>query len=526
MDPASQIRRTAHEYADATALVVGCHEQTYGELFDRATRLTNALQAYGVASGDRVAMLGENGIETLEQVAACALGNYARVTLYSYHSADVNRYLLELTGTRALLVQWRLLPALAPLLKDLEDLLVIGYGAPLPAAPAGSLVYEDLLAAAATKPVIVPCRGEDVHIIRFSSGTTGKPKGIYHSIDRWMAYNNEWRWVTPMITNRSTYLMPGSIAHLGVAFLWQFLAVGGRFVLMPAFDAGEALRLIEAYQVTHTAVAPVMIRDLVDHPDAGTRDLSSLECVMYAGSPIATTTLRRAIERFGPVMFQLYAQSEVMPITLLQPYQHVLDGDVADVARLRSAGRGTPNVSLTVRGEEGEILPTGKVGEIAASSPGQMTGIWHDPEAERARILPDGAILTRDMGYLDDQGFLFLVDRKDDMIVSGGYNIWPSELEEVIASHPAVIDVCVVGVPSERWGETPRALIVPRATPEPDSASLERELIELTRKRLGSVKKVTSVELVEELPRSGAGKLLRSLIKSRFWTDDIRVGGS
>lgn len=526
MDPASQIRRTAQDYPHATALVVDGREPTYGEVFDRATRLTNALRAHGVASGDRVAMLGDNSIETLEQVAACALGNYARVTLYAYHSAEVNRYLLELTGSRAILVQWRFLPALAPLLEGLEDLLVIGYGESSPTAPDGCLVYEHMLAAADSEPVIVPCKGDDVHIIRFSSGTTGKPKGIYHSIDRWTAYNNEWRWVTPLITDRSTYLVPGSIAHLGVAFLWQFLAVGGRFVLMPTFDAGEALRLIETYRVTHTAVAPVMIRDLIDHPDAHTRDLTSLDCMMYAGSPIATTTLRRAIECFGPVMFQLYAQSEVMPITLLQPHQHVLEGDAAEVSRLRSAGRATPNVSLTVRGETGEILPAGTVGEIAANSPGQMSGIWRDREAERVRVLPDGAILTRDMGYLDDRGFLFLVDRKDDMIVSGGYNIWPSELEDVIASHPAVSDVCVVGVPSERWGETPLALVVPRVATELDAASLVRELVELTRERLGSVKKVSSVEFVQELPRSGAGKLLRSLIKSRYWTDDIRVGGS
>lgn len=524
MDPASQIRRVARERGGSTAVVVGEQELTYGQLFDRATRLANGLRNLGVQPGDRVAMLGDNSIETLEQVAACALGNHVRVTLYAYHSAEVNRYLLELTGCRAIVVQRRYLARLAPLVADLPDLVVVAYGDAADAQKGHD--YDALLSSSSDEPVVVPCTPDDVHIIRFSSGTTGRPKGIYHSIRHWKAYNDEWRWVTPLVTTRSTYLVPGSIAHLGVAFLWQFLAVGGRFVLMPSFNPAEALHAIEAYRVTHTAMAPVMIKDLLDHEDARRRDLTSLECLMYAGSPIATTTLRRAVSTFGPVLYQLYAQSEVMPVTVLQPHEHVLDGAPEETGRLRSAGRATPHVRLTVRDDDGKELGPGQVGEVAAWSPGQMTGFWNDPDADKARLLPDGAILTRDMGYLDEQGYLFLVDRKDDMIVSGGYNIWPSELEDTLAAHPAVADVCVVGVPSERWGETPLAVVVPK-DPDVDHDVLLQELIALTRDRLGSVKKITSLELVDELPRSGAGKLLRSHIKSRYWSSDgVRIGGS
>lgn len=168
-------------------------------------------------------------------------------------------------------------------------------------------------------------------------------------------------------------------------------------------------------------------------------------------------------------------------------------------------------------------MPTGEVGEVAAATPGSMSGLWNDPEGTGARTLDDGSVLTRDMGRLDDDGFLYLADRKEDMIISGGYNIWPAELENAIASHPAVQDVCVVGVPHEKWGETPKAVVVLATgeTVEPE------ELIELTRARVGPVQKVTSVEFAEELPRSGIGKVLRREVRERYWSGrGERVSGA
>jgi acyl-CoA synthetase (AMP-forming)/AMP-acid ligase II len=521
MDPATIVRRAAVMYRDNVAVRLEGRNQTYGEMFGRACRLANALRRFGAAPGDRVATLGDNAFESIEQAAACALGNLPRATLYTYQSAATNRYLLELTGARALIVQSKYAAEILPLLEGLRDLrAVLVYNG---AVPSGALDYESALAAAAEEDPQVPVADTDVHIIRFSSGTTGRPKGIYHSVERWAQYNNEWRWITPMLTERSRYLVPTSLNHLGVAFLWGVLAVGGCILPMPSFDPRRALELLEGEHITHAVAAPVMIREMLRDPSSRTRDFTALQCLMYAGSPIAQDTLAAAIKVFGSSLFQLYAQSEAMPITMLLPHQHVLEAAGRDARRLKSVGRPAPNVVVTIRDEDGNVLPAGSIGEIAARGPSTMSAIWNDPEATAKRTLADGSVLTRDMGYMDEDGFVYLVDRKDDMIVSGGYNIWPSELEEALASHPAVAEACVFGVPDEKWGETPLAVVALRTGMH---ASTE-ELIAHTRKVVGGVKKITQVSFVPALPRTSTGKVLRQALKEPYWSGfDSRIAGS
>jgi acyl-CoA synthetase (AMP-forming)/AMP-acid ligase II len=224
--------------------------------------------------------------------------------------------------------------------------------------------------------------------------------------------------------------------------------------------------------------------------------------------------MTKAVDLLGPVLFQMYGQSEAVPVTMLLGDQHCPHGSERERRWMRSVGRPTPNSTVTIVDEHGEPLPTNEIGEVAVRSPGQMSGLWNDPEGTRARTLKDGSVLTRDMGRLDEDGFLYLADRKEDMIISGGYNIWPAELENAIAAHPAVSEVCVVGVPHEKWGETPIAVVVTKpgaANPDP------QELITLTRDRVGSVMKVTRVEFADELPKSGVGKVLRRVVRERYW---------
>jgi acyl-CoA synthetase (AMP-forming)/AMP-acid ligase II len=219
----------------------------------------------------------------------------------------------------------------------------------------------------------------------------------------------------------------------------------------------------------------------------------------------------------------MYGQSEAVPATMLLAHQHCPHGSERERRWMRSVGRPTPNTKVTIVDEDGNPLPRGEIGEIAVSTPGAMSGLWNDPEGTAARLLPDGSVLTRDMGRLDEDGFLYLADRKEDMIISGGYNIWPAELENAIAAHPAVSEVCVVGVPHEKWGETPKAVVVLEAGAALDPA----DLIELTRERVGAVQKVTSVEVVDELPKSGVGKVLRREVRERYWADrSERVAGA
>ncbi|MFI8304767.1 class I adenylate-forming enzyme family protein [Streptomyces sp. NPDC085927] len=521
MDFATIIRKSGQYYRENTAVLFEGRTLTYGGLLERASRLANALASFGLAPGDRVAVLADNRFETVEISVACALGNTPVATLYTYYSNDTNLFLLEHIDARALIVDEALYPALAgilPKLRNLTAVVVLGDGPP----PAGAHGYDELLARSPAEVPQVPVSGDDVHIIRFSSGTTGRPKGIYHSVDRWLAYSSEWRWMTPRLTERDTYVVAVSLAHLGVAYLWGMLAVGARIIPMRRFDAAEFGDLVETHRATYTAMVPTMIQKVLDTPEAARRDYSTLRCLTYAGSPIAEKTLRRAIDLFGPCLHQMYAQSEVAPVTMLLPHEHRLDGGERNQRHLRSVGRPSAHVKLTVVDDEGRPVPQGEIGEIAAWSPGRMSGVWGDPTATAARLLPDGSVLTRDMGYVDEDGYVFLKDRKDDMIISGGYNIWPVELEAVLLSHPGVRAACVIGVPHDVWGETPKAVVVRASGAE----VTEEDLIALTGDRLGRVKRVTSVDFVDTLPVSGAGKILRSEIRGPFWAGrDSLVGG-
>jgi acyl-CoA synthetase (AMP-forming)/AMP-acid ligase II len=293
MDFGTILRSSARNYAGNVAVWCDGEEQSYARLFERSCRLANALAGLGLAKGDRVGLLGPNGAETVEQIAGIALGGYVRAGLYAHQTGAVNAYLLELVGARALIVEARQLEALAPHLDDLQALEhVIVYGS-------RDSAYERLLRSAPSADPEVELHPDDVHVIRFSAGTTGRPKGIYHTVSRWLAIGDEYRWVTPQIDERDSYLAAGPLTHAAVIFLWPMLQVGGRIVVIEAFEPGLALRLIEQQRITFTLMVPTMIQAVVAHPDAATADTTSLRCLNYAASPISEATLEEAIEVFG-----------------------------------------------------------------------------------------------------------------------------------------------------------------------------------------------------------------------------------
>ena len=513
MDFSTLLSKSASQFSGNVAVWCDGREQTYAEMYERASRLADALAGLGLNKGDRVALLSSNAL-TVEQIAGVALGGFVRAGLYAHETGEVNGYLTELVDARVLIVHASLYESIArenPNAESSKSILVYGGD-----VPQGAGSYEDALAKASAAAPANVTRRDDIHVIRFSAGTTGRPKGIVHTIQRWLDNDDEYRWVTPQIDERDAYLAAGQLTHAASLWLWPLLQVGGRIIVMPSFDAGRALELIEQQRAVVTLVVPTMISAMLAHPDIDTRVLSSMRCLNYAASPIAERTMARALDKFGPVLYQLYAQSECITITMLQPHQHT-------EKYMRSVGRATPNTEITIVDPEGNTLPVGEIGEIAVRAPGQMNELWKNPETNKDRHLPDGRLLTRDMGYLDEDGFLFLADRKEDMIISGGYNIWPAEAENAVASHEAVREVCVVGVPHEKWGETPRAFVVL----EPGAEVTEQELIEATRKAVGPVKKITSVEFVDTLPKSGVGKILRREVKKTYWEGEGRnIGGA
>lgn len=516
MNLAVMLRRTAHAFGSRPAVVAPAGSLTWAQYYDRACRLAQGLASLGARPQDTVASLGDNSAELLECVGACALGNYARAALYPYHAPEVNGYLLDLIEAKVLVIERNYYDLLEAELRARPHIAVVV----LSDVPDGRVPYEQLIAGATPDDPLTPIDDDDIHIVRFSSGTTGRPKAIWHSTARWRGQSVDFGNLLPTMDERDRFLAAGAMTHVGVGNLWQIIQSGACVVPMRKFDADEALRLIEEEQITYGVAAPVMIKAMVESPEAAARDVSTLRCLWYAGSPIAESTLMAAVDLFGDALFQIYGMSEASPISVLRPHEHL---PVDRSRRHRSAGRPNHNMDVTIRDDDGKIAPAGVIGEVAARSHGTMSGILNDPEATAARLLPDGSVLTRDVGFFDEEGFLHLVDRKDDMIVSGGYNIWPAELEQALAEHPAVAEACVVGVPHERWGETPLAAVVLHpGVPAPTAD----ELIQFTRDRVGPVKKPSRVDIVAELPRTGTGKVLRRLLRDLYADPSSRVGGS
>jgi acyl-CoA synthetase (AMP-forming)/AMP-acid ligase II len=518
MDITDFIRDVARERGDRPAVVCDGETLTYAELHERSCRLANALAELGLEPGERVATLGDNSPETLEQMSGVALGAYVRSSLYTHNSADTNLYLLDLIEASALLVQRKHYDAIASRLAEVASLRhVLVFDGD---APTEETDYERALERAPSTLPEVALKPEDPYIIRFSAGTTGKPKGILHTLVGWVAISAETALAMPPQQESDRYLAAGPLAHAAALPVSPTLAAGGTVVVMRAFDPQRFLELVEQEHCTTTMLVPTMIQMVVGHPAADGTDLSSLRWILYGAAPISEQTLERALALWGPIMQQMYGQSEGVPLTVLPAGDHVLDGSEDARRRLRSAGRPTQNCTLRILDPDGNTLPVGELGEIAALTPTAMAGIWRDEQATSERILPDGALLTRDMGYLDEDGYLFLADRKEDMIISGGFNIWPAELENALASHPAVAEVAVVGVPHEKWGETPKAVVVLRE----GHHATEQELIDWTREKLGAIKRVTSVEFADELPKTPLGKVLRRVVRDSYLESEDRLG--
>jgi acyl-CoA synthetase (AMP-forming)/AMP-acid ligase II len=513
MDLTTIIRAGAETYGDRPAMLCEERVQTHAELYERACRLANLLADLGTTPGDRVVMLSDNCAETLEHMAGIGLGGFVRSALYTHNSPASNLYLLNLVDASVLIVQRKHYDALAASLDQataLRNVIVFDGD-----APSGTLDYEAQMAAVTAADPLVPIDPDDPYIIRFSAGTTGKPKGILHTVAGWGAVSTEMAAVIPPQADDDRYLAAGPLSHAAMLLICPTLDAGGAIVAMPAFHPVTFLELAERHRCTTTILVPTMIQMIVGNEQARTADLSSLRAVFYGAAPISESTLAEGIATWGNIMFQMFGQSEAVPLTVLTPAEHTAESVDGGPSRLRSAGRPTPNTELQIRDADGTALPPGEVGEIAARSPAAMVGIWRDDAATAERLTADGFILTRDMGYLDTDGFLYLADRKEDMIISGGFNIWPAELENALASHPAVAEVSVVGIPHEKWGETPVAAVVLRDGMHADEA----ELINWSREKVGAVKRVTAVEFVDELPKTPLGKVLRRVVREQCWQD-------
>jgi acyl-CoA synthetase (AMP-forming)/AMP-acid ligase II len=512
MDVTSAMRRAATFFAGREAVVHGKDRLTFAAAWERGCRMANGLRALGLEPGDRVAVLEDNSKEAADFFLGAGIANLVRVPLYPRNAAEAHRDMVGHTGCAALVVGGNYAHEVAAFkgqIPGLRHILVRDGG------------YEAWLAAQSPEDPMLAIRPEDNYIIRHTGGTTGRSKGVAYTHRAWLASNRDWFYHYPPVEPGDTCLHVGPISH-GSGYLFVPMWVcGGCNVMVDRFDPARVVAIMEEEAIAYLFAVPTMVNALIHEPTARRRDWSKLKCMLIAAAPISDATALTAREIFGDRIYQGYGQTEVLLVSFMGPRQWF--AEVEGSTPLRSCGLIMPFADVEIWDENNRPVPLGQPGQIVARADGQMTGFWNDPEGTAQRMV-DGWVLTGDIGRIDRNGYLYLLDRADDMIISGGYNIWPMELENAIADHPAVMEVAVFGIPDARWGETPCAVVVPQAGRRVDEA----EVIQLCADRLGSYKKPGKVVVREEpLPKTPVGKIKRRDLREPFWVGHTRrVAGS
>lgn len=504
------LRRALQINANGTAMIMGDRKRTWSEVGERVTRFAGALPAMDVGAGDRIAVLMLNQDRYLELYLAVAWAGAVIVPVnIRWSEAEIEDSLRDCRPL-VLVVDNAFAEMGGRIAERMGTLRLIH--ADDGATPSGSASYEALIQASPPVPDAMQ-PGDDLAGIFYTGGTTGRSKGVMLSHTNLMAnaFNTLAEGLFP---GDSVYLHAAPMFHLANgAAMYSLLLSGGTNVLIRGFTPEGVMQAIERYRVNEILLVPTMIQMLVDHPATGSHDLSSLRRIVFGASPMSEALLDRAVAALPNTQFvQAYGMTELSPIaTVLHHREQVDEG--RKLGRHRSGGRATLGALVRIADADDQTVPAGTVGEICASGDVVMMGYWERPE-ETAKAIVNGWMHTGDGGYMDADGFVYVVDRIKDMIVTGGENVYSAEVENVVALHPAVVQCAVIGIPSEQWGEAVHAVIVPR----PGASVAADELIAFCHERIAGYKCPRSVEVRETpMPMSGAGKILKRELRLPFW---------
>lgn len=516
MQLTSILRRAAQVNGAGTATIYKDRQQSWSDMLLRVSKLAGALQSLGMKPGDRVALLSLNSDRYIEYYFATVWGGGAMMPMNIRWSPAECAFALNDAGAEILLVDDAFAAAAGPIREQVSGLKTIvfcGDGE----TPDGMVNYEDILQAAT--PVADAGRGgDDLAGVYYTGGTTGFPKGVMLSHTNLYVggiSNSE----AIGIRDGTAYLHAAPMFHIAdLLFFAAITFAAGTHVVIPMFTPDATLEAIQTHRPSHVLLVPVMLQMILQSPNFDTTDVSSLSCIAYGASPITEAVLIEAFEKFPKAQFlQAFGQTELSPVaTILDTQYHVLEGP--NSGKLRSAGRATRVVEIRIVDETDQDVPCGTVGHIIVKGPVTMLGYWNKPDIT-AETIKDGWVYTGDAGYMDTEGFVFLMDRLKDMVVSGGENVYSAEVENALSQHPAVATSAVIGVPSEQWGESVHAIVIlnPETTATPDELKAHCHTL------IAGYKCPRSVEFrTEPFPLSGANKVLKTELRKPYWDGQDR----
>jgi acyl-CoA synthetase (AMP-forming)/AMP-acid ligase II len=496
-------------YADRPALSYEDKTFTFAEQAARMFRLANALLSKGIVKQQRIAILARNCSEYVEIFGACEVTGLIAINLNSRLSeAELGAICQDCQPT--VLIYAKEFAAIAHTLR--AQVASLRMAIAIDPSGADEVSYEDLLAGASTHVPRSASAADDIAYLMYTSGTTGGAKGVMirHGamVEAIQVLSHEGGVAS---INKGLIVMP--LFHLGGKIeQMAFSLMGAAIVLKSAFDPDDILETIQRERIEAAHFAPLMIQRMLDVLESKSYDLTSLRCVHYASAPMPVPLLRRALDRMGPIFAQVYGMTECICGTILKPPHHMTGGSDAECRRLGSAGQPFLGNLVRIVGDDGAACAQDQIGEITFHSPTVMHGYWNK-NVLTSEILRDGWLHTGDLGFVDADGFVYVVDRKKDMIISGGENIYSWEVEEALRAHPDIADVAVIAVPDATWGESVKACVQMR----PGRSATDVELIEYTRTKIANYKKPKSIDFVEALPRLFNGKIDKKALRAPYW---------
>ena len=505
------IRRNTKLYPEKTAIIYEGMNFSYSKLDERIKKLTNGLLAKGIKKGDRVGILEHPSPQYIELYIAVPKIGAVLVPLNCRLAGPELNYIINDAEVKMLILGSEFINLINSIKFDLKT--VKNYFC-LGKPPQGMSDYEELITNSSSELSFIELEDDEVAVQMYTSGTTGKPKGVMMTHKNLMSMYIS-RIIDFKLSKDDIFLSSIPFFHTGAEYALIILYIGGTLVIHREFNPGHFLETIGIEKVTFTGGVPSMLNFLLQHMEKNPKkyDLSSMKTLAYGASPMPVAILEKIIKIFKCDLIQSYGLTEASPgVSLLRPDDHIQDGSEKKIKRLASCGKEIFNVETKIVNEYGIDVKPGEVGEIIVKSDGVMKGYWKLPEAT-AKTIRNGWLYTGDMATVDDEDYIFIVDRKKDMIISGGENIYPREVEETLYANSSILDAAVIGVPDEEWGESVKAFVVLK-----DGEKLtEKEIIDYCKENMASYKKPKSVEFINALPRNPTGKVLKKELRKKFW---------